>query len=241
MPYTQPARAKRTRLKHTKPTLSPVPLHRFPAARPSRLAAYKLRRLARQWRGKCVGLYGGSFNPAHAGHLHVAEAALQHCKLDAVWMLLSPGNPLKDGREQTSFETRLQHLEQLTHSLPQIYASDIESLLATRKSVDTVAALIKAMPNTDFVWVMGADNLANFHLWHAYDDIARFLPIAVFDRPGYSMAGCNSRFSKRYANYRVPAERLTKHPCPAWAFVRIVRHRASATQIRSDVQGPWIG
>ena len=236
MPYTLPARVKYKLAKERT-----VQLHRFPAARPSRQALHMLRRLARQWQGKSVGLYGGSFNPAHAGHLHVAEAALRHCKLDAVWMLLSPGNPLKDGRAQTAFKTRFQHLEQLTEPFAHIYASDIEAQLGTRKSVDTVAALTKAMPNTDFVWLMGADNLANFHLWHAYDAVARLLPIAVFDRPGYSMAGCNSKFSKRYAKYRVPAERLTKHPCPAWAFVRIVRHRASATQIRSDVQGPWIG
>ena len=192
------------------------------------------------WRGCTVALYGGSFNPAHPGHLHVAQEALKQLGVDAVWFLVSPGNPLKEGDGMAAFERRRQSLATLVGHHPRMIISDVEKRLGTRYTADTLFALKRAMPATRFIWVMGADNLTQFHLWHRWQDIARATPIAVFDRPGYALSGLASQFARCFGRFRTTLQKLKTSPSPAWAFVTMPRHPASATQARRQLGEDWL-
>ncbi len=198
-----------------------------------------LLQLASKWRGRTVGLYGGSFNPAHEGHIHVASEAIKRLHLDAIWLMVSPGNPLKELGELADLQHRKDRLLELVDNRPKITVTDVEKKLGTRYSVDTIKALQAAMPNTRFVWVMGADNLQDFHRWRQWRDIAEMLPIAIFDRPGYSVGGLNSKFARQYGRYKVPYRQLLSTHEPAWTFVPIPRHAGSATNIRRLKGNEW--
>lgn len=198
-----------------------------------------LMRLSSHWRGRTVGLYGGSFNPAHEGHLHVANEAIKRLKLDAVWMMVSPGNPLKKKADLADPKRRRKSLQEIVASRPKIIVTDIEKKIGTRYSADTIKALQAVMPKTRFVWIMGADNLAGFHRWHRWREIAQMLPIAIFDRPGYSVSGLNSRFARQYGQNQVPYRQLLSANSPVWAFVPIPRHSGSATNIRRLKGNKW--
>jgi nicotinate-nucleotide adenylyltransferase len=133
----------------------------------------------------CIGLLGGSFNPAHRGHRRVTLAAIRALDLDAVWWLVSPGNPLKAGApDMAPLASRLASAKHMARRAP-IRATDIEARLGTRYTLDTILALRRRYPRTRFVWLMGADNLAQFHRWRDWRRIARAIPIAVVARPGY--------------------------------------------------------
>lgn len=196
-------------------------------------------KLAARWRGRTVGLYGGSFNPAHEGHIHVAKEALARLNLDAVWLMVSPGNPLKNADDMAKRKKRRKSLHALVGTHPRMIVSDIEKNMGTRYSADTISKLVHTMPRTRFVWLMGADNLAGFHRWRRWQYIANTLPIAIFDRPGYSVAGLNGRFAHQYARYRVPYGKLLESQEPAWAFLPIKRHPGSATNIRRHKGRKW--
>ena len=198
-----------------------------------------LMRMAAKWQGRTVGLYGGSFNPAHEGHTHVANEALKRLKLDAVWLMVSPGNPLKDKHGMAKRKKRKKSLKSLVGNQPRMLVTDIEKKLGTRNTYDTLKTLTTAMPKTHFVWLMGADNLATFHHWYKWHSIARIVPIAVFDRPGYSVSGLSSRFAKNMVRFRVPYQRLRLAEAPAWSFVTIPRHTGSATEIRDQKGNKW--
>ena len=198
-----------------------------------------LMRLASKWRGRTVGLYGGSFNPAHEGHLHVACESIKRLKLDSVWMMVSPGNPLKDEAELAGYTRRQDSLQELVTGQQKIIVSDIEKKIGTRYSVDTIKALQSAMPKTRFAWIMGADNLATFHRWYKWREITQMLPIAIFDRPGYSVSGLNSRFVRQYSHNQVSYHQLLSSHAPAWTFIAIPRHNGSATNIRRLKGNEW--
>jgi nicotinate-nucleotide adenylyltransferase len=135
--------------------------------------------------GKPTGLLGGSFNPAHAGHRHISLSAIQALELDEVWWLVSPGNPLKAGAtDMAPLSARLASARRMARNAP-IRPSAIESRLGTRYTVDTLAHLVRRYPGRRFIWLMGADNLAQFHRWRQWRRIARTVPIAVIARPGY--------------------------------------------------------
>ncbi|NVJ69510.1 MAG: nicotinate (nicotinamide) nucleotide adenylyltransferase [Alphaproteobacteria bacterium] len=187
-----------------------------------------------------MALYGGSFNPAHFGHTHVAKECLKRLGVDAVWFLVSPGNPLKADADMADFDKRYASIEALTKNHPRMHVSDIETRLGTRYSADTIFALKKAMPHTNFIWVIGADNLASFHRWRSWQEIACALPIAVFDRPGYSITGLNAKFARRFGRFRTKAEKLGTSCSPAWAFLTIPRHPASATRLRQQLGKTWL-
>jgi len=195
---------------------------------------------AAQWRGRTVALYGGSFNPAHEGHVHVARECLNRLGVDAVWFLVSPGNPLKDAGYMADFEKRRSSIAAFVAGHPRMIVSDIEVRLGTRYSADTILGLQKRMPHTRFIWVMGADNLATFDKWRDWRKIARALPIAVFDRPGYSIAGLNAKFARTFGRFRTTAEKLGRSGSPAWAFLTIPRHPASATKLRQRMGETWL-
>lgn len=200
---------------------------------------FSLIRHANKWRGRRVGLYGGSFNPAHEGHIHVASEALKRLDLDAIWLMVSPGNPLKEKSGMAKRKRRKKSLRALVDGRPRMVVTDIEKKLGTRYSADTIRVLRSGMPKTEFIWLMGADNLRSFHLWQEWQTIARTLPIAVFDRPGYSVSGLNSKFARQFANFRVSPSRLIKASAPAWTFVQMPRHSGSATSIRRHKGNKW--
>ncbi|MDP6707940.1 MAG: nicotinate-nucleotide adenylyltransferase [Alphaproteobacteria bacterium] len=184
-----------------------------------------------------VGLLGGSFNPAHAGHRHLSVEALKRLRLDQVWWLVAPQNPLKPAAGMAPLEKRLAHAREAGRH-PKIRISDIERRLGTRYTVDTLVRLGQRFPEIDFVWLMGADNLVQFPDWYRWTRIADAIPIAVFDRPTYVYRALAGRAARRFGRYRVmdPAALPGRKP-PAWCLVRGPTHPASATAVRES--GGW--
>jgi nicotinate-nucleotide adenylyltransferase len=183
-----------------------------------------------------VGLLGGSFNPAHGGHRHIAELALKQLGLDEVWFLVSPGNPLKPQQGMGTLSDRLASAR-TEASRPGLRVTAIEQALATRFTADTLAALCRRFPRVRFVWLMGADNLTQIPLWDRWSALFRTMPIAVFARPTYStkaLAGkAAHRFSAARLRPRDGAARLGSKDPPAWVFLHTRLHPASASAIRA--------
>ena len=186
--------------------------------------------------GRCkrVGLLGGSFNPAHEGHLHISRLALDRLGLDELWWLVSPQNPLKSSIGMAPVEKRLADARAVACDR-RILVTDIERELGTRYTVDTVAALSERFPDHRFVWVVGADILVEIHRWKDWRRLFRTVAIAIFARPTYSLRGLASVAARRFAACRVPenrARRLAGKRLPAWVFLRTPVNPASATEIR---------
>ena len=187
-----------------------------------------------------IGLLGGSFNPAHAGHREISEHALTALALDEVWWLVSPQNPLKDETGMAPFDERIASAQTIVDNSPmanQIRVSDMEQDLGTRYSVDTIGALQQRHANDYFVWIIGADNLVQMPDWQRWEDLMQAVPVAVFDRPGYSQKALSGVAASRFAEARLdPDQRrdlVTTAP-PAWLFLQDVQNPASATQIRTQ-------
>ena len=189
-----------------------------------------------KWRGLRVGLLGGSFNPAHEGHLNISRQALGILKLDFVWWLVAPQNPLKNEQELAPFKARLTGAKQLAkHS--KIEVSSPEQYLGTNYSHEVVAAIQKTCPHTRFVWLMGADNMVQFPAWRNWKHICQMVPIAVFDRPGYSLKALSGEMAKCFAEYRLSAQQassLAEVDPPAWLFIKGQPHPQSATNVRKE-------
>lgn len=185
-------------------------------------------------KGMAIGLFGGSFNPPHEGHVLVAETALRRLRLDALWWVVTPGNPLKAGREQPSLAQRIALSEGLARD-PRIKVTAFEAGAAVRYTADTIALVRARNPGVDFVWIMGADNLREFHLWQRWRDIARSVPIAVIDRPGATLSFLSSRMAQTFGRSRVDesdAGLLARLRPPAWTFIHGPRSSLSSTAIR---------
>ncbi len=197
------------------------------------------RHSASLWAGKRVGLLGGSFNPAHEGHVHISRTALKRLKLDAVWWLVSPQNPLKSTRDMAPQKIRLARAAEIAADR-RIIATDIESALETRFTVDTLTALTRLMPHTRFVWLMGADSLAGFHRWKDWQTIARLLPIAVLLRPGYTDSRWSAPSMARLARYKHQdrqASGWTNWRTPALVILSLPMDGTSATALRRQNPG----
>jgi nicotinate-nucleotide adenylyltransferase len=182
-----------------------------------------------------IGLLGGSFNPAHGGHLHITLLALKRLELDEVWWLVSPQNPLKPVKGMARFEDRLASAAALAKGHPRIKVSAIEASLATQYTADTIAALHRRFPHTRFVWLMGGDNLAQLPRWKRWVELMERAPIAVFDRPQTALRALAGKAAQRFARARVPAEAargLAEMKPPAWAFFHTKLDPRSATDIR---------
>jgi nicotinate-nucleotide adenylyltransferase len=180
-------------------------------------------------------LLGGSFNPAHGGHLHISREALRRLDLDEVWWLVSPQNPLKPVRGMAPLCKRVAAAASLV-SDRRIRVSDIEARLGTTFTADTLTMLKRRFPRTRFVWLMGADNLAQFRHWSRWQHIFHAVPIAVFARPSYCLEGLVEPAARRFARRRIPqqqARRLADLAPPVWAFFLSRLDASSATQIRS--------
>lgn len=149
-------------------------------------------RNAARWQHKRVGLLGGSFNPAHRGHLHISREAMKRLRLDAVWWLVSPQNPLKAADGMAPQAIRLASARAIARD-SRIVPTDVETKLGTQYTVDTLKALVDLHPSTRFIWLMGGDNLQGFHRWRQWRQIVRVVPIAVLLRPRYSGARYSAR------------------------------------------------
>lgn len=184
-------------------------------------------------RGLRIGLFGGSFNPAHEGHAHVAETALKRLELDWVWWLVARGNPLKT--EHGVYQARLASARRMARH-PRFRVSDVEDQIGVQYTADLIAALTARCPDTDFVWVMGADNLPGFHHWGGWERIVASLSIAVVARPDAGPRARLGKFAHRYAKQRLherSAAALASSPPPAWLFLSGPFHTASSTALRA--------
>ncbi|HEX6865642.1 MAG TPA: nicotinate-nucleotide adenylyltransferase [Caulobacteraceae bacterium] len=179
--------------------------------------------------GMRVGLFGGSFNPAHDGHTHVAETALIRLGLDRVVWLVSPQNPLKGAPDPLA--KRMNGAAAQAFG-PSMVVSGAEEKLGSSYSLDTVRALKARYPGVEFVWVMGADSLAGFHRWKGWAQIFRELPVAVVARPGFELKALTSPAARRFSHARVTPGALIRKTPPAWAYLAAPLNFASSTAIR---------
>lgn len=182
-----------------------------------------------------IGLLGGSFDPPHAGHVHITRQALKRFGLDRVWWLVSPGNPLKENAP-ASLARRIEASRAIMQH-PRVQISDIESRLGTRYTADTLKALQRLYPRTHFTWLMGADNLARFHEWQNWRWIAQHVRIGVMARPGEQLKAGLSPMATQFTRYRVPAGSLARAKAPAWALITGTMRDISSTDIRR--RGEW--
>lgn len=183
-----------------------------------------------------IGLIGGSFNPAHAGHLHVAIEAHRQLGLDQIWLLVSPQNPLKTSADMAPLDQRLAGARVIAAPYPFLRVLAVEENLPNNYTYNTMNFMKKTMPLACLVWIMGADNLGQLAKWHRHQELINLLPIAVIDRPSYSLqaiAAGKRLFRRRYkpANLKTALAGRTGK-LPAWCFIAGRKHTASATAIR---------
>jgi nicotinate-nucleotide adenylyltransferase len=190
--------------------------------------------------GMRIGLLGGSFNPPHQAHRAVSLFALKRLQLDRVWWLVTPGNPLKNNGGLHALAERAEAARRVAAD-PRIEISCLESVIGTRYTADTIDYLRRRASRLRFVWIMGADNLAQFHRWQKWQHIAAEVPIAVVDRPPRSFRALNAPAARALARYRVPeaeASRLADRPAPAWVYLTGLKLSLSSTGLRNP-DGTW--
>ncbi len=184
-----------------------------------------------------IGLLGGSFNPAHAGHRHVIELARRRLRLNQVWLLVSPGNPLKPQCGMAPFDQRLASTRGIADGR-RVIASGIEAQWGTRYTIDTLRLLLRRFPRVRFVWLTGADIMLQLPHWRRWLEFVRRIPIAVLPRPSYNHGALASQTARRFAAARRPmrsATRLAELGPPAWTFLKVPEHPASASAIRASI------
>ena len=184
--------------------------------------------------GMRVGLFGGSFNPAHEGHAHVAETARRRLRLDRVIWLVSPQNPLKSSRETADLAHRMAGARRFADG-PGMIVSDLETRLGSAYTIDTIRSLKARHPGVRFVWIMGADSLASFHRWKGWTQIMREVPVAVVSRPWIALKSRFSPTARRFARFRLPSEQAPRLPDatpPAWVFLCGPLNFQSSTALR---------
>ena len=187
-----------------------------------------------------IGLFGGSFDPAHDGHLRVSLEALKRLRLDQVWWLVSPQNPLKPNAPSNDLARRIAAAEAAARH-PRIRVTGVEAEFGTTYSAETLARLLPRLTGAFPVWMMGADNLASFHRWRDWQRIAATLPIAVFNRPGDALRALSSPAAKALAPFRLDARDaplLATMPAPAWVFLPSPHIDISSTALRGRRNGP---
>ena len=196
--------------------------HEFPYARP----------------GQVIGLLGGSFDPAHLGHVHITREALKRFRLDQVWWLVSPGNPLK-AHGPAPMDERISRAQAVMDH-PRVVVTGIEAQLGTRYTAQTLAGLKKMYPGVRFVWLMGADNLADFHRWDNWRAIMKSVPVGVIARPGDRVAARTSIAAQVFRRARLrgrEAASLAQGPAPRWTMVNVPMVKQSSSAIRA--RGDW--
>lgn len=185
-----------------------------------------------------VGLLGGSFNPAHAGHRHVAALALRRLRLDQVWLLVSPGNPLKSRDGMAPLQTRLASARRLADGR-RVLATAIEAMLGTRFTIDTLHLLSRRFPRVRFIWLMGADILSQLPRWRRWQEMLACIPVAVLPRPGYTRRALASRAARWMQHARRPEHAAVTLPgnAPGWVLLTTPENAVSATAIRAGAKG----
>ena len=185
-----------------------------------------------------VGLLGGSFDPAHAGHVGITREALKRFGLDEVWWLVTPGNPLKS-HGPAPLEERLAHACKVMRH-PRVRVTDLEARLGTTYTHETLSELVALYPQVRFVWLMGADNLANIHHWENWREIFEMVPIGVLARPGQRISARMSPAARQFLPYRLrgrEAQLLSGMEAPAWVFLNVPMSDLSSSGIRAA--GGW--
>lgn len=189
-----------------------------------------------------IGLFGGSFNPAHEGHLYISEQALRQLGLDQVWWLVSPQNPLKSAKGMAPFSKRFDSAQKIASKNPKIMVSDIETQLGTTYSWPLIQVLLKRNKRAEFTWLMGADNWEIFHKWMNWRDILESLPVAIFPRPGVLPSTSRSIAARIYKSarlFKTDGVKYTLKDAPKWTYMNFAPHGASSTAIREKVSGKW--
>lgn len=185
--------------------------------------------------GMAIGLYGGTFDPPHAGHLLVVATALRRLRLDRVWWIVTPANPIKGHRPRASKRDRLAAVASFARH-PRMAVADLETGTAPAYTADTLRLLRRRCPGVRFVWIMGADGLAGLHRWRRWREIVRSVPIAVVDRPGWTHRAVHARAASAFARARRPAmaaSGLADTKAPAWTMLHGRRSTLSSTGIRA--------
>lgn len=192
-------------------------------------------------RQRRIGILGGSFNPAHAGHLHISQEALKRLNLDQVWWLISPQNPLKSPKNMAPASQRMATARTIAAADPRILVTDIERRMGDSRTAHSLRTLCRHYPNLRFVWLMGADNLAEIPRWWRWTSIFHTVRVAVFDRSPYSYGALAGSAACRFARVRAgrPLSIWFRSP-PSWAYMAVRRHPASATALRAvnDIATP---
>lgn len=182
-----------------------------------------------------IGLFGGSFNPPHEGHLLVSNIALTRLGLDRLWWLVTPGNPLKDTRGLPPLASRIAAARQIVRD-PRIVVTGLEEGIGARYTAETLTFLRARCPGVRFVWIMGADNLLQFHLWRDWEEIMRMMPVAIVDRPGVAMRAASAKVAQRFPQAMVNEEDARLLPYvlpPAYVYLHGPRSAASSTALRA--------
>jgi nicotinate-nucleotide adenylyltransferase len=182
-----------------------------------------------------IGLFGGTFDPPHAAHLAASLLAMKRLKLDRMWWLVTPGNPLKDTRGLRPLEQRMAQARKLAGH-PRIDVTGLEAVINTRYTYDTLEFLVRRCPGVRFVWVMGADNLRSFYRWQNWRGIANLLPMAIVDRMGSSLYAASGRAAQALGPYRLPerlAPELARRKAPAWLYLHGLKSPLSSTALRA--------
>ena len=181
-----------------------------------------------------IGLLGGSFNPAHDGHIYISELALKLLNLDEVWWLVTPQNPLKNSKAN-NLEERLKHAKKIIKN-SRIIIDALETKYKNNYTANTLNTIINQFKGTKFFWLMGADNLSEINKWYKWNYIFQLMPIAVFDREDYSYSVFNSIAGKRYYNKLYKTKNsvsIFNKKLPSWKFLRINKNLLSSTKIRN--------
>ena len=185
--------------------------------------------------GQRIGLYGGSFNPAHAGHYAAALEALKSARLDWVWWLVSPQNPLKDPAHTEDFLERIALARRIA-AHPRFMVTDVEKRTGSRMTAETLDTLKPVLARGKFVWIMGADSLAGLHRWRRWKKLSQTLPLLVIDRPGWTFRALSSPAARFLAPWRIKENDAALLPGlrpPAWVFLTLPLRKESSTAIRS--------